>query len=115
LPGNALHTLNGNVQLKWKEQWNLYINDYWCDQMYLNNQNDVKTAPYHLMNVSLSKWCSIESKGAHRSYVGFTFGVNNLLNAQYSSFLQLNDAAGRFYNPAPVRNFYGSVYWSLSR
>jgi iron complex outermembrane recepter protein len=115
LPGNALHTVNYNVQLKWKEQWNLYINDYWCDQMYLNNQNDVKTAPYHLMNVSLSKWWSIESKGAHRSYVGFTFGVNNLLNAQYSSFLQLNDAAGRFYNPAPVRNFYGSVYWSLSR
>ncbi len=115
LPGNALHTLNGNVQLKWKEQWNLYINDYWCDQMYLNNQNDAKTQPYHLLNVSISKWWMVESKGQNRSYFGCTFGINNLLNTQYSSFLQLNDSMGRFYNPAPVRNFYGSVYWSLSR
>jgi iron complex outermembrane receptor protein len=115
LPGNALHTANYNLQLKWKEQWNLFVNDYWSDQMYLNNQNDATTHPYHLMNVSISKWWMVGSNGSNRSYFGCTFGVNNVLNTQYSSFLQLNDAMGRYYNPAPVRNFYGSVYWSLSR
>lgn len=41
---------------------------------------------------------------AHRLHLGAT--VENLLDARYTSFLQLNDPAGRYYNPAPGRSFF---------
>ncbi len=36
-------------------------------------------------------------------------GVNNLLNAVYFANIQLNAAAGRFYEPAANRTFFGGV------
>jgi outer membrane receptor protein involved in Fe transport len=36
--------------------------------------------------------------------VGIT--AENILNAQYTSFIQLNDPARRYYNPAPGRGLF---------
>ncbi|MEM7037543.1 MAG: hypothetical protein AAF570_11235, partial [Bacteroidota bacterium] len=36
-------------------------------------------------------------------------GGNNLLDARYSNFLQLNGFGGRLWNPAPARNFYAGL------
>lgn len=35
--------------------------------------------------------------------------VENLLDARYTSFVQLNDPGGRYYNPAPGRGFYAGI------
>ena len=111
LPGNALNILNGTIQIQWKDQWEFTFNDYWSDKMFLNNSNTQSSDPFHLLNASIFRgWYLNERSG----YIGISFGINNVLNTTYSSFNQLNDAFGRYYNPAPVRNFYASIRWSLS-
>jgi iron complex outermembrane receptor protein len=41
--------------------------------------------------------------------IEFYVGADNLLNQNYSLGNDLNAAAGRYYNPAPLRNFYGGL------
>ncbi|MBK8749045.1 MAG: TonB-dependent receptor [Saprospiraceae bacterium] len=40
-------------------------------------------------------------------------GVDNLLNARYSSGNDINALGGRYYNPAPGRNFVVSLKLKL--
>ena len=35
--------------------------------------------------------------------------AENLLDARYTSWVQVNDATGRYYNPAPGRSFFAGL------
>lgn len=39
--------------------------------------------------------------------------VENLLDARYTSFIQLNDPGGRYYNPAPGRSIFGGLRFTF--
>jgi iron complex outermembrane receptor protein len=41
-------------------------------------------------------------------------GVDNLLDESYSLGNDLNAFAGRFYQPAPTRNWYGGIKLGLN-
>ncbi len=106
MPGTALHTAQAGCDFEWNEKWQFTISDQWVDRMALNNANTVWSNPYHLMQVRLSgNMFSRESQNRSLSW-HWMIGVNNALNSMYSSFHQLNDAGGRYYNPSPERNFY---------
>lgn len=39
--------------------------------------------------------------------------VENVLDARYTSFIQLNDPGGRYYNPAPGRSYFGGLSYTF--
>jgi iron complex outermembrane receptor protein len=103
LPGVPLSQLNSGVNMQYKA-FAISVIDYWMDRMPLNNTNTQWSNPYHLMNVmanwDLKLWGNLDCR--------LHAGVNNLFNTNYSSFLNLNAAASKFYNPSAPRNtFFG--------
>lgn len=41
------------------------------------------------------------------------FLVENLTDVRYTSFIQLNDPGGRYYNPAPGRSYFGGLTFTF--
>ncbi len=39
--------------------------------------------------------------------------VENVLDVRYTSFIQLNDPGGRYYNPAPGRSYFGGLSFTF--
>jgi len=76
----------------------------------LTNDNSVSTDPYSLLNLNLSQEISLnENSAKHPIRLRIFIGINNLLNISYTSFRQYNAVNGNFYNPSPIRNFYGGI------
>ena len=66
-----------------------------------NSSNGDRVPGYGVMQLHIGRswrW------NDHRLQVGLT--GENILNEQYTSFIQLNDPAGRYYNPAPGRGLF---------
>lgn len=67
----------------------------------LTDDNEVVAEAYHLLNLKLRyqmNWTKVESR--------LYGGVENLGGIDYSLGNDLNAFGGRFYQPAPARNFY---------
>ena len=70
-------------------------------EIFLNDSNSEKSEGYRISNLILGY--DIQKNNWDLSL--FT-GINNLFNEGYSSNLRINAFGGRFYEPAPDRNFY---------
>ncbi len=66
-----------------------------------NSANGDRLHGYGLMQLHIGRSWGWNS---YRLQVGIT--AENILNAPYTSFIQLNDPARRYYNPAPGRGFF---------
>jgi iron complex outermembrane receptor protein len=42
-------------------------------------------------------------------------GINNLLDEDYNNNIRINPFGGRFFEPAPLRNFYAGVVVRFQR
>lgn len=72
----------------------------------LNDGNTAYAAAYHLLQAKAG-WDLQMKKNTMSIYIG----ADNLLNEQYSLGNDLNAFGGRYYNAAPLRNFYmGAAY-----
>lgn len=102
-----------NRRLRWSVQ------HYYFDKIVLNNTNTDFSNPYHLVNTRFDwEWPLRRSSGSEKAYgqmIAVFFGINNCLNAEYTSFLQTNAVAQRYYNPAPPLNFYGGLQFSIGK
>ncbi len=85
----------------------LRVQELYSDRMPVNDANSVFTNPYHLLNVRAQfdagfllpdNW-TVQVFG----------GMQNILNSEYSSFVSVNGAFGRYYNPAPTTNGYVGI------
>jgi iron complex outermembrane receptor protein len=85
----------------------IYLNltHQYVSELPLNDSNTVYQDAYDLVNLRFGwartfagKW-DVEAFG----------GVDNLLDESYSLGNDLNPFGGRFYQPAPTRNWYGGV------
>jgi iron complex outermembrane receptor protein len=106
IPGMPVSTVSSGVTLGfWRDYVKLNLQHYYVDRTPLENQNNDWSKAYHLLNARLD---FAMPKTVRKSSVepGFFIGVNNALDTSYTSFLQTNAAAQRYYNPAPTRNFY---------
>jgi iron complex outermembrane receptor protein len=115
LEGNQLtgvppHMLNAGLDLENFYNFSLNLHYRFVASIPITDANDLYTAPYHLVNAKLS----YEQPLVAGLNGQFYFGVRNLLNTKYSSFLQLNGFGGKYYNPAPGRSFYGGVQLNYS-
>ncbi len=105
LPGVMKNNLMSSLTLNClRERIKLHVNHYWNDRAPLTNDNLYWSESYHLINTRLDLNL-IQSPSKH-FVVGTYVGINNVLDEEYTSFLQVNAPFNRFFNPSPGRNFF---------
>ena len=101
LPGIPKNIFNSNISYK-TENGLIFLTEFiYNDKIYSSNNNDVFEKPYWLSNFKISK--KINNK---KLFWDIYFGLNNIFNTYYSDNIRLNAFGGRFFEPAPLRNFY---------
>lgn len=104
IPGIPEHLFN--LDLAWSHDsgffaaWDLlYVGSFYAD-----NANEVETDDYLVSNLRAGiRW------GGAKWLLEPFFGINNLSDEAYMGNIRLNASFGRYYEPAPERNFYGGV------
>ncbi len=76
----------------------------YIDSFYANDSNTVESDSYTVSNFQLGY-----KKEIDQWQVMPYLSVNNLFNEKYNSNVRLNGGFGRFFEPAPQRNFHGGV------
>lgn len=82
-----------------------FVQHNYTSNIPLNDANDANAQSYHLVQSKL-KWRKLISS---QSSLELFAGVDNLLNAKYSLGNDLNAFGKRYYNAAPLRNFFGGL------
>lgn len=84
--------------------WYLILNKRYVSPLFANDANTISDRGYLLLSIRGGFLFRIGGQKAEP-----TFGVNNLTDIRYNSNIRINAAGGRYYEPAPGRNFYISV------
>jgi iron complex outermembrane receptor protein len=104
LTGTPRYTTSAAVDIRFAAGFGWYTQYYYASSIPLNDANSVFDNAYHILQAKID-W----SKKFEKWDLHIFFGADNLLNQQYSLGNDLNAFGGRFYNPAPGRNYYGGV------
>lgn len=83
----------------------LFVQHMYTSSIPLNDANTVFAGDYQLAQIKLSWKHSIRKKWRMELFTG----VDNLLNERYSLGNDLNAAGSRYYNAAPVRNYFAGI------
>lgn len=89
-----------NIVLPGSFAINIYHN--YTGKIPLNDANTAFANKYNLVQTKISR----NTKINRRLDLDFYMGIDNLLNEKYSLGNDINAFGGRYYNPAPTRNFY---------
>ena len=76
----------------------------YCGSIYSDDANQNKVSPYFLSNFKIWK--------SHNNFEVFG-GINNLFDRLYNDNIRINAWGKRYYEPAPTRNFYFGINYSL--
>lgn len=104
LTGVPEHTFVSSLNIALPKSVYLFIQHNYTGKLPLNDANTANASPYNLVQAKAG-W-NIDIKKAQLSIYA---GVDNLLNQNYSLGNDINTFGNRYYNPAPLRNFYGGV------
>lgn len=104
LPGVPFATGSLTMDVAFALGFSIRVQELFTDRQPLNTANTAYANPFHLLNLRgqfdagflLPDNWTLQVFG----------GVQNVLNSQYSSFIAINGAFGRYYNPAPTMNGY---------
>ena len=105
LPGTPLHIAGATGSLS-KSSWVWRWQYQWFDRIKLHNTFDDWAEPQHRLNSSIQ---------FNRDQHALQLGVRNVLDAEFSGWLQTNAFGGRYFNPAPTRSIWVSWRWKLTR
>jgi iron complex outermembrane receptor protein len=110
LPGVSPHTVSAGLDMLVAQKFNTSIGYLFTDRIPLNDANAFFADPYHLLSARIS-YAFPPVRGLS-SVVAI--GAANLLNEKYSLGNDINGFGGRFFNAAPLRNYYASIriQWS---
>ncbi|TJY65556.1 TonB-dependent receptor [Sphingobacterium alkalisoli] len=97
------------VSLGISGNFSLNVQHQYTGSMPLDDGNSIFTKKFHLLQAKAS-WTT---KFIKSSSVQIFLGVDNLLNEKYSLGNDINAFGGRYFNPAPTRNYYGGVKFGL--
>ena len=91
------------LQLKYRSasDWQWVLSGEHSGAFFANDSNSVEIKAYQKVRFQGQK--TIETNWGSLDFFG---GINNLLNITYYDNIRLNAFGGRFYEPAPGRNFY---------
>lgn len=73
-------------------------------ELYANDKNDVTVPGYTMLNLNMG-YLTDTSGVRLTPYLG----INNLLSTAYFDNVRINAFGGRYYEPAPLRNFYAGL------
>jgi len=93
-----------SVFIEFAKKIHLYVQYNHTGKIPLNDGNTVFANDYHLLQTKLG--VDIHMK---KVLLEVFLGADNLLNQQYSLGNDLNAFGGRYYNAAPLRNFYSGI------
>ncbi|MGN6397692.1 MAG: TonB-dependent receptor [Mucilaginibacter sp.] len=99
VPGQVFIT---SVQLKLPAQLYVYAEHNYTARIPLTDANTVFADHYNLVQAKAG-W---QFKSNKKNKLEIYAGVGNLLNEKYSLGNDLNAVGSRYYNPAPLRNYY---------
>ena len=85
---------------------NFYLNASfnYTSSIWLNDANTVQSKPYRLVQAKIGKQITLA-----KCMLDVYAGADNILNQLYSLGNDLNAFGGRYFNPAPERNYYAGV------
>ena len=103
IPGIPKHLFN--ARLDYRRGGGFAIADYlYVGELFADNANSTLVDDYSLLNIragyekALGDWLLTPF-----------IGINNLLDEQYNANIRINAFGGRYFEPAPERNFYGGL------
>lgn len=108
LTGVPKTNINTNLNFDFRKQWNLSINYQFNGKTTLNDAASAYAESYHLVSSKVSKTIPIGN-----TKLSINFGVDNLLNQNYSLGNDLNAFGNRYFNPAAKRNYFGGLSLSF--
>lgn len=111
VPGIPLLNYSIVGDLDFKERTTFRLNYRFFDPVPLNHENTAFSQGYGVVDVRLGYALPIKSK----FLIDIYFGVENLLDEEYSSFFRLNANNGRYFNPQAGRTFYGGLRFTFHK
>ncbi len=105
LTGVAPHTLVSTLDMRTAMGFYLNFTHQFVDEIPLNDANTVYQDAYHLLNLRTGWAKTLSASWDIETFVG----IDNLIDESYSLGNDLNPFGGRFYQPAPARNWYGGL------
>lgn len=109
IPGVSKNKISSGFILNKGQSWQLYVQYQYLDKMFLDDGNMAPANAYNLLSAGINKCFAV----AHHS-INIGFNANNLLNEKYSLGNDINAAAGRYYNAAPLSNYTVRLSYSLN-
>ncbi|MEL7144995.1 MAG: TonB-dependent receptor [Bacteroidota bacterium] len=109
LPGVPSYQVQAGIEASMKNGLQAVVNYRAVGEMYLRDDNVLKTDSYGLLNLRIAYQKQIKKVGLH-----LDFGVNNLLDETYAAQVLINAGsfggnAPRYFYPGNPRNFYGNI------
>ena len=106
IPGAPAHVITAEAKYTHPAGFSVAPTVEWIPSSYfVNSQNTKENAAWTSVGAR-AEWASPRS--------GLTLFVagQNLLDRRFSQSVQVDNAAGKFYEPADRRSFYGGIRWS---
>ncbi len=94
-----------SLQFRLPQSVYVFVQHNYTARLPVNDANTVYAGSYHLMQAKAG-W---QVPWHYRTRLNIYAGADNLLNQKYSLGNDLNAVGNRYYNPAPLRNFYAGV------
>ena len=100
-PGIPKHFLYSEIFTENENKMNIKIIFRFSDKIYVNDSNSNLSDSFQILDLRLFKKFNI-----NENKINLFFGINNLSNEKYFSNIRINAWGGRFFETAPLRNFY---------
>ncbi|WP_255563406.1 TonB-dependent receptor [Mucilaginibacter rivuli] len=105
LTGVPRQVIVSSLNMLLPQRFYFFIQHNFTDKLPLNDANTVYTNSYHLVEIKTGWKHNI----THKTQLELFAGGDNLLNLRYSLGNDINAAGGRYYNPAPPRNYFAGM------
>ncbi|TEW67493.1 TonB-dependent receptor [Mucilaginibacter phyllosphaerae] len=105
LTGVPREVVVSSLQMLLPQTFALFIQHNYTANIPLNDANTVYAPKYHLLQAKASWQHNI----SHKTRLELYAGADNLLNQKYSLGNDLNAVGNRYYNPAPLRNYFFGI------
>jgi iron complex outermembrane recepter protein len=107
LTGVPQATLVSSLSIEMGRHLYFFVQHNYTDRLPLNDANSVFANSYHLLQAKAG-W-----KFRLKAEAELFIGADNILNQKYSLGNDLNALGGRYYNAAPLRNFFAGINLSF--
>ena len=104
LPGVPEQQFTASLKYSFLGGWGTALQSQYSGNLYADDNNQTRVEDYFLVNFRF--WKSLEK-------ISFFCGINNLLDKIYFDNIRINAYGKRYYEPAPMRNFYLGITLSL--